>query len=179
MKIYTKRGDAGETSLFGGTSTQKDDVRVEAYGSVDELNAALGWAAIAESPSRREWLTRIQIQLFDLGAELATPERPGGNRNRRIAENDVTALEQEIDRVEADLPPLRRFILPGGGELAARLHIARTVARRAERRIVALHGQEPVRPVVLRYMNRLSDLLFVWAREANAASGIEDVMYRE
>lgn len=178
MKIYTKRGDAGETSLFGGASTRKDHLRVEAFGSIDELNASMGWVAIAASPSRRQWITAIQTQLFDLGAELATPSKAEANRNRFIHEEDVAKLEQEIDRVEAELSPLRRFILPGGTEEASRLHIARTVARRAERRIVALHAQEPVRPVILQYLNRLSDLLFVWAREANKAAGVEDVMYR-
>lgn len=177
MKIYTKRGDAGQTALFGGEETSKDDVRIEACGSIDELNALMGWAAILEPPSRRQWIQTVQIHLFDIAAELATPSKPGANRNQLLREEHVAELEQEIDRLEAELPPIRKFILPGGTELAARLHMARTVARRAERRIVALHVREHVRPVILQYMNRLSDLLFMKARAANAAAGVEDITY--
>lgn len=177
MKIYTKRGDAGRTALFGGENTFKDNVRVEAYGSVDELNAVMGWVAIAELPSRQRWIQTVQTHLFDIGAELATPPKPGTSRNQFLREEHVVTLEEEIDRIEAELPPMRKFILPGGTELAARLHIARTVARRAERRIVALHVQEPVRPVILQYVNRLSDLLFMKARAANAVAEVEDITY--
>lgn len=177
MKIYTKRGDAGRTALFGGEHTFKDDVRVEAVGSVDELNAVMGWVAVVEAPSRRQWIQTVQTRLFDIGAELATPPKLGASRNRLLREEHVAELEQEIDRLEAELSPLRKFILPGGTELAARLHIARAVARRAERRIVALHVREPVRPVILQYMNRLSDLLFMKARAANASACVEDITY--
>jgi cob(I)alamin adenosyltransferase len=175
MKIYTKKGDAGETGLFGGERVRKDHLRIRVYGTFDELNAVLG-LALAEpgADGLRERLARVQSELFQLGAELATP--PGKNAGiALVGDADVERLEREIDAMEAGLAPLKTFILPGGSRLSAALHLARTVSRRAERELVVLHRDEPVRPEVLRYVNRLSDYLFVSAREANRAGGVEDV----
>jgi cob(I)alamin adenosyltransferase len=180
MKIYTKTGDAGETGLFGGPRVTKDDARVEAYGAVDELNAALGAArargADADLGAR---LGAVQAQLFTVGAALATP--PAAAKARAalppIEPSWITALEAGIDALEAELPPLRHFILPGGAPLAADLHLARAVCRRAERRVVALHHHEPVAAEVLAYLNRLSDFLFVAARAANRRAGVEETIW--
>ncbi len=178
MKIYTKRGDAGETDLFGGPRVGKDDLRVEAYGAVDELNSVLGVAVAAGGQDDLAALTRsLQGTLFDLGAYLASPDAERREKSRipepRI--EDVEALEARIDAFEAELAPLRRFILPGGTTAAAAFHLARTVCRRAERRAVALDRAEPLDPTALRYLNRLSDLLFVLARVENHRAGVEDV----
>lgn len=182
MRIYTRTGDKGETGLFGGSRVRKDAPRVEAYGCVDELNAALGLAAASLDPEMRELdavLAEIQSSLFDLGAELATPPDRAGTRltkNLKVtAGADVEHLEQLIDRFEAALEPLTGFILPGGSHAAAALHVARAVARRAERRVVTLGASEPVNPALLHYLNRLSDLLFVLARTANRLAGVADV----
>ncbi len=168
MKIYTRTGDAGQTSLFDNTRVSKADARVGAYGEVDELNAWLGLvrAHLADAELDDE-LTHLQRDLFALGARLADPRHKIAARVAKadISDADVTRLEQLIDRLEAELPPLRRFILAGGSPAGAALHVARTVCRRAERLIVAL--EPPVDPVLLRYVNRLSDLLFVLARVAN------------
>lgn len=178
MKIYTRRGDGGETDLFGGPRVGKDDLRVEAYGAVDETNAALG-AALAVSPSEdlADLGREIQSRLFDLGGTLATPD-PERRRKSAVPEvstEDVETLESAIDRLESELEPLKRFILPGGTAAAAAFHVARTVCRRAERRCVALHREEPVDEPSLRYLNRLSDLLFVMARVENHRVGVTDV----
>jgi len=169
MKIYTKTGDAGDTGLFGGPRVGKDDLRVEAYGAVDELNAVLGLArargGVVELASL---LSAVQEQLFTVGAELATP--PGAKAHAVVPPVDpgwTLALERAIDRFEAELPPLRHFILPGGTALAADLHHARAVCRRAERRVVSLHHQQQVEAGLLAFLNRLSDFLFVAARVAN------------
>jgi cob(I)alamin adenosyltransferase len=179
-RIYTRTGDGGDTSLFGGGRVSKDDPRVRAYGTVDELNAVIGVARASEMPQEIDGvLERIQHQLFDLGAELATPDAASaaaGHAPRATPER-VAALEREIDRFEDLLPPLREFVLPGGTAAAAGLHHARTVARRAEREIVRLAGRGPVNPELLKYVNRLSDLLFVLARAANHASGRPDVTW--
>jgi cob(I)alamin adenosyltransferase len=179
-RIYTRTGDSGETSLFGGGRVSKDDPRVRAYGTVDELNAVIGVARTSGMPQEIDGvLERVQHQLFDLGAELATPDAASaaaGHAPRATAEW-VAALEREIDRFEGLLPPLREFVLPGGTAAAAGLHHARTVARRAEREIVRLAGRGPVNPELLKYVNRLSDLLFVLARAANHASGQPDVTW--
>lgn len=178
MKIYTRRGDAGETDLFGGPRVGKDDRRVEAYGAVDELNAALGTPlAVTAHEDVRRLGAGIQGVLFDLGAYLASPD-PDRRRKSRIPEpraDDVQALEAQIDAFDAELAPLRSFILPGGTPAAAGFHVARTVCRRAERRAVALHREEPLDAAALRYLNRLSDLLFVLARVENARAGVADV----
>jgi len=183
VKIYTKTGDEGETGLVGGERVAKSHQRVDAYGHVDELNAALGLAlALEPAGFERDLLESIQRDLFAIGAELATPD-PGrvetALRDRpRIGEARVRALESAIDRHESDLPPLKQFILPGGAPKAAALHLARTVCRRAERAVVALRqGKHAVAPPVAVYLNRLSDLLFVLARAANAAAGVRDAQW--
>jgi cob(I)alamin adenosyltransferase len=180
VKIYTRKGDSGETSLFGGRRVPKDDVRVEAYGDVDELNSALG-LAVALLPARlEEWrsrLVRIQSDCFTIGAILATPKaadaRPGHIPG--LAETRVGELEAAIDELDEELEALHAFVLPGGSESAAALHLARSICRRAERAVVTLARSEAVEPVVLEYLNRLSDLLFMLARAANARQGVADV----
>jgi cob(I)alamin adenosyltransferase len=178
MKIYTKTGDAGETSLFSGTRVRKDDARVDAYGEVDELNAWLGLVRASRAAGLDaildEAVVHIQRDLFALGAQLADPAEKLAPRVTKavIADADVERLEQLIDRLERELPPLRRFILAGGSPAGAALHVARTVCRRAERRMVAL--QPPVDAVLLRYVNRLSDLLFVLARVVNHRGGVPE-----
>ena len=169
MKIYTKTGDRGETSLFAGGRVRKDSPRVEAYGTVDELNACLGMIC-AQLPDGEvlECLRRIQIELFDLGADLATPVTAVTRKDiPRAREEQTLRLEEWIDRYEEELPPLTRFILPSGSLAGATLHFARTVCRRAERLVVALEQTEQVNPELIRYLNRLSDLLFVLARLVN------------
>ena len=176
MKLYTRTGDAGETSLFGGTRARKDDPRVDAYGEVDELNAWLGLArASSIDPELATALQQLQRDLFALGAQLADPADKIAARVTKAAlvDDDVARLERLIDKMEDELPPLRRFILAGGAPAGAALHVARTVCRRAERRIVAL--DPPVDPVLLRYVNRLSDLLFVLARVANHRAGAPEI----
>ncbi|MBX3275251.1 MAG: cob(I)yrinic acid a,c-diamide adenosyltransferase [Sandaracinaceae bacterium] len=177
MKIYTKQGDAGETGLFGGTRVSKASARVAAYGDVDELNSTLGVARAAGLDADVDaLLASIQSELFELGAELAA--RPGKDVGLPpIGDAQVEALERAIDRAEEELAPLASFILPGGSLAAAHLHVARTVCRRAERAIVGL-GEGQARPEVLRYVNRLSDLLFVLARLANHRRGVVDVPWR-
>ncbi len=178
-KIYTKIGDGGETSLFGGGRVSKDHPRVRAYGTIDELNAAIGVARAAAPPQEIDRiLERLQHQLFDLGAELATPESvAAAARVSRTTSDRVEALERDIDHHETLLPPLRQFVLPGGTAAAAALHHARTVARRAEREIVSLAARESINPELLKYVNRLSDLLFVLARAANRAAGQQDIAW--
>jgi len=176
VKIYTRTGDAGETSLFDGTRVSKADGRVDAYGDVDELNAWLGLARAAGLDADLDpLLVRIQQDLFALGAQLADPRDRIAERVRKAAlgESDVERLEQLIDRLESELPPLRRFILAGGVPAGAALHVARTVCRRAERRMVSL---TPVPDAVLiKYVNRLSDLLFVLARAVNHRAGAPEI----
>jgi cob(I)alamin adenosyltransferase len=177
MKIYTKAGDGGETGLFGGPRVAKDDARVEAYGAVDELGAALGVArARGLDPELSALVAAVQDQLFTIGAELATP--PGAKARSHLPPIDpgwTAALETAIDRFEGELDPLRQFVLAGGAPPAADLHLARAVCRRAERRVVALHHHDPVSPAVLAYLNRLSDFLFVAARVANRRAGVGEV----
>ena len=175
VKIYTKTGDAGDTSLFDGTRVRKDDARVDAYGEVDELNAWLGLARASQlDASIDEALVHIQRDLFALGAQLADPTDTLAPRVTKavIGDADVDRLERLIDRFEEEVPPLRRFILAGGAPGGAALHVARTVCRRAERRIVGLRPR--VDPVLLRYVNRLSDLLFVLARVVNHRGGVPE-----
>ncbi len=185
MKIYTKAGDSGQTALFGGQSVAKDVPRVEAYGTVDELNACLGLVGVVPNGLPSDLATilaRVQSELFDLGAELATPpERAGDRLAYRVPTMEsagVEALEAEIDRYETELTPLKTFIRPGGTQAASTLHLARTVCRRAERRVVTLAAGESVNPEVVRYLNRLSDLLFVLARVANHRAGLSDVPWQ-
>lgn len=180
MKIYTRTGDDGETGLFGGPRVRKDVPRIEAYGTVDELNAVLGLVLTAELPADVSGvIARVQHELFDLGAQLATPD-PARHNTDLVAPAKIAALEADIDRFEATLAPLRNFILPGGARGAALLHLARTVSRRAERRLVTLvHTPgETIAPEALVYLNRLSDLLFVLARVTNAAAAIPDIPWQ-
>jgi cob(I)alamin adenosyltransferase len=174
VKIYTRTGDDGDTGLFDGTRVSKNHPRVSAYGDVDELNAWLGFvrAAIDHDNGVASMLDQIQRDLFGLGARLADPARRIAERVTKAAVNsqDIVRLEQWIDLLESELPPLRRFILAGGSTAGAALHVARTVCRRAERAIVAL-GSEAVEPELLVYVNRLSDLLFVMARAVNHRAG--------
>ena len=176
MKIYTKTGDAGETGLFGGGRVAKDDIRVEAYGDVDELNAVIGMARCIEMmPRIDEVLVPIQRDLFAIGALLATPDREKMAQHlekARIDSTRIRELERAIDEAEAELEPLRAFILPGGSQKAAVLHLARTVCRRAERRVVRLQRDVDLPPIAIIYLNRLSDLLFTLARVANRRSGV-------
>ena len=171
-KIYTRTGDDGSTGLGDGTRIAKDSARVNAYGTVDEANSCIGLLLASDMPADiRDLLTRVQHQLFDLGGELCIPGHAA------IFDADIDALEARLDHYNDDLPALKEFILPGGGEAAARCHIARTVVRRAERETVALSRSEVVRPQAIRYLNRLSDLLFVLARVLARASGHGEVVW--
>ncbi|MEZ5357811.1 MAG: cob(I)yrinic acid a,c-diamide adenosyltransferase [Candidatus Zixiibacteriota bacterium] len=175
MKIYTKTGDGGETGLWGGTRVGKDNARIHAYGTVDECNAILGVARTFGAPAEFDArLERLQNILFIVGADLATPS-DATTAIDRISPADTALLESWIDDYEAELPKLKQFILPGGKELAAYLHLARTVCRRAERWVVELAGQENINPDALTFLNRLSDFLFVAARMANHQSGVNDI----
>lgn len=181
MKIYTKTGDLGETGLFAGPRVRKDDARIEAYGTVDELNSVLGIARVQPGVAAfDELLGRIQHELFALGAELATPD-PVPGVTQLISDPHIEVLEQAIDQWEARLAPLVNFIIPGGSPLAAHLHLARTVCRRAERHVVSLvfAPAHPASSRIVQYLNRLGDLLFVLARAANAELGVADVAWRK
>ena len=172
-RIYTRTGDDGSTGLGDGTRVGKDSARVTAYGTVDEANCAIGLLLAASVPEPiRDLLTTVQHQLFDLGGELCIPGHAA------INDADVDALEAALDAHNADLPPLREFILPGGGDAAARCHLARTIVRRAERETVSLTRVEDVRPQVVRYLNRLSDLLFVLSRVLSRADGHGEVIWK-
>ena len=171
-KIYTRTGDDGSTGLGDGTRVPKDSARVAAYGTIDEANSAIGvLLAVPVADEIGDLLVRIQHQLFDLGGELCIPGHAA------IHDADIDALERALDAHNAGLPPLKEFILPGGGEASARCHLARTIVRRAERETVALSRLEPVRPQALRYLNRLSDLLFVLSRVLARASGAGEVVW--
>ena len=178
-KIYTRTGDEGKTSLGDGSRLPKFHLRVTAYGSIDEANSAIGVASLHVANSEvLQLLRHIQNDLFDVGADLCRPEQPGVEKPLlRITDEQVTWLENQIDRFNAELEPLNSFVLPGGSPASAYLHLARTVTRRAERDVVRLFADEPVNPAVLRYVNRLSDLLFVLARFLND-KGKEDVRWQ-
>jgi cob(I)alamin adenosyltransferase len=176
-KIYTRGGDAGETSLGDGSRVSKLDARIAAYGTVDELNAAVGVVlAGACADTIREVLVRVQNELFDLGADLSVPIEH--EARLRVTQEQVDRLEDECDRFNVELPELKSFVLPGGSEAAARLHVARTVCRRAEREALVAAGEHDVNPLALVYLNRLSDLLFILARAANAADGRAEPLWR-
>lgn len=184
MKLYTRTGDDGGTALFGGQRVSKDHARVAAYGTVDEANAAVGVAHAAADlpPTLKAELLLVMSDLFDVGAELATPaeknEALAARLDNRIDDARIKALEDAIDDATARVPPLLTFVLPTGGEAAARLHVARTVVRRAEREIVSLARETEVRPLVITYVNRLSDCLFAWARLAAHGNGHGDVPWQ-
>ncbi|MHC4996237.1 MAG: cob(I)yrinic acid a,c-diamide adenosyltransferase [Planctomycetota bacterium] len=180
MKIYTRSGDDGTTGLFGGDRTVKDSQRVEAYGTIDELNACLGLAAATpDIPTALLTIVgRLQAELFEIGANLCTPPGKPNEHIPHVSAAHITQIENDIDTLSVPLPEMKHFILPGGSELAARLHLARTVCRRAEREIIALSREEEVAPLIVTYTNRLSDLLFVMARAANQAAGVEDVPWK-
>ncbi len=185
-RVYTRRGDAGETSLAGGQRLRKDDIRIEAYGTVDELNAFVGIAresarelsiAIPALAELAEILRRVQHELFNAGSVLATLPADMHSRQARITAAEPVQLEREIDRMNESLPPLRSFVLPGGCRLNAELHVCRTVCRRAERSCVTLAGSGESAPDVLRYLNRLSDAFFVWSRWVNHQLGVPEILW--
>ena len=178
MKIYTKTGDKGETSLFGGERVSKDELRIEAYGTVEELNSVIGGArAFNEDKEIDGVLGEIQERLFVMGADLATPPKVRKIPIPRISSSDIGVLEKEIDEIEEKLVPLKSFILPGGSKPGSLLHLARTVCRRAERRVVSLRRNGGASEEALIYLNRLSDLLFVLARYANDKAGSHEIMW--
>lgn len=180
MNIYTRTGDAGETSIIGGR-VAKDDLQVEAYGTVDEANSIIGVAVcLIQDQQPQEWaaqLVKIQHELFDCGGDLSMKAGAEEKYPYKVTAEMVTYLEQQIDHYMGQAPPLERFILPGGTQLAAQLHVARTVVRRAERRVVSLAQRQAINPFVRQYLNRLSDFLFVLARVVNAQAGRMDVEY--
>jgi cob(I)alamin adenosyltransferase len=182
VKIYTKTGDGGTTALFGGGRVRKSHPRVAAYGGVDELNSVLGWTiSVVADHSIRELLSRIQHDLFAIGAELARPA-PEGRPRPDVPDlplHRIREMESWMDEADGELEPLRDFILPGGTPGASALHVGRTVCRRAEREVVALAESETIDAEILRYLNRLSDLLFVFARVENARAGTPDVVWRK
>ncbi len=179
MKIYTRKGDGGQTSIWGGRRLSKDDARIEAIGACDECNAAVGAALAHGVPAElAAILQAVQGRLFVIGSELMAPDRSGpGSGLPRLADSDVAGLEMSIDDLQDALPELRNFILPGGSQGAAELHVARAACRRAERRVTTLGRAEPVVPLVPAYLNRLADLLFVAARAVNAATGVPDAVW--
>jgi len=176
-RIYTRGGDGGETSLGDGSRVSKLDCRIGAFGTVDELNSALGVVLAGDVPERlREPLTRIQNELFDVGADLSVPW--GVTDRLRVEQGMIDRLEQWCDEFNAELPELTSFVLPGGTETAARLHVARTICRRAEREVLLGSQEVELNPLVLVYLNRLSDLLFILARSANAAAGVDEPLWK-
>lgn len=178
LKIYTKTGDDGNTGLQGGKRVSKSDLRILAYGAVDEINSCLGITlAIGTDADVAKLLTKIQNELFVAGSDLSNPDL--SNTKTRITESMIDSMEKSIDRFEEELAPLANFILPGGNKTAAHLHLARTVTRRAETLVVALSEQERINPICQRYLNRLSDLLFVLARVANKRDGTGDVVWKQ
>ncbi|HSI33065.1 MAG TPA: cob(I)yrinic acid a,c-diamide adenosyltransferase [Tepidisphaeraceae bacterium] len=182
MKIYTKTGDDGTTGLFGGGRVRKSDKRLAVYGTVDELNAVLGVARCAPGGDEQVagMLKRVQNELFVVGSHLATPaDSPHAQKLPPLDDEMVHRLEMEIDSAEEELEPLRQFILPGGGEMAARLHLARTVCRRAERLAVDFGLDRPIPELIVTYLNRLSDWLFVVARLTNKRAGVADILWEK
>ncbi|MBD0348102.1 MAG: cob(I)yrinic acid a,c-diamide adenosyltransferase [Thermoleophilia bacterium] len=176
-RIYTRAGDRGETSLGDGSRVSKLDCRIASFGTVDELNAHVGVALAGRLPEAfRPVLERVQNDLFDVGADLSVPY--GIADRLRVAPEHIDALERECDRFNADLPELRSFVLPGGSEAAASLHVARTVCRRAEREVLAASEEVDINPLALAYLNRLSDLLFILARAANAGAGAPEPLWK-
>jgi len=177
-KIYTRGGDGGETSLTGGERVAKDNARIEAYGTVDEANSVIGLARLTTEGAADEMLARIQNELFDLGADLSTPgeDFTPGEMTLRVTDAQVTRLEEEIDSMNANMQPLTNFILPGGSAASAHLHLARTVIRRAERHAITASREVSINPAAIKYLNRLSDHLFVLSRHLNK-DGASDVLW--
>jgi len=179
-RIYTKTGDQGQTHLAGGQRVSKDSARIDCYGTVDELNAFTGMAAVSAAdsvPSLVPILLRVQHELFNLGSILATKPEDVHAKQARVTEVEVRQLETEIDRMNADLAPLRSFVLPGGTRLNTELHACRTICRRAERIAVALAREEAIPPETIQYLNRLSDAFFVWSRWVNHVLGVAEVLW--
>jgi cob(I)alamin adenosyltransferase len=179
-RIYTKQGDGGDTSLVGGQRLHKDALRIECYGTVDELNSFTGMACLSAFetlPALGTILLRVQHELFNLGSILATLPEDVHPKQARVTTAEIEQLECEIDTMNAELPPLRSFVLPGGSRLNAELHVCRTVCRRAERVAVRLAREQPVPPEAVQYLNRLSDAFFVWSRWANHQLGISEVLW--
>lgn len=179
MKIYTKTGDSGTTALFGGGRVSKSHYRVEAYGTLDELNAYIGMVRDQEvNQKRKAILIDIQNNLFSIGADMATASDAGKAKIPKLTEEDITQLENEIDQLEEPLPAMRHFVLPGGHTATSFCHIARCVCRRAERLSVALDQKEPVDPLAIKYLNRLSDYLFVLSRKISQEVGAEEIPWK-
>src|SRR5260370_19335137 len=181
-RMYTKRGDAGETSLVGGQRVPKDTLRIECYGTVDELNSIIGLVCVSASESKQllklaAILSRVQHELFNLGSILATKAEDIHPNQPRVTVAEVLQLEHDLDAMNDDLPPLRSFVLPGGCRINAEFHLARTVCRRAERIAVALAREEPIPAEIVQYLNRLSDALFVWSRSASRRLGATEVLW--
>lgn len=179
MKIYTKTGDQGTTSLFGGKRVSKSDLRIDAYGTIDELNSYIGLLRDQDvNQKRKDVLVEIQDRLFTVGSILAT--EPGNTKVKipSLIENDITFLEKEIDTMDSELEPMKFFVLPGGHTTVSFCHIARTVCRRGERLVIALHHQEPIDVLVIKYLNRLSDYLFVLSRKMTKEVGAEEIAWR-
>ena len=180
-RLYTRGGDCGTTSLIGGIRVKKSNLRLEAYGTIDELSSHIGLlTAMIKSTLQAEtdWLQWVQLRLFDIGTHLATPSTEGQSPHSAITIEHIEQLEQHIDTLDAQLPPLRAFILPGGSITAAQCHVCRTVCRRAERLITALAEEEPICPNLQSYMNRLSDFLFVYARLLNKKEGVNEISWK-
>jgi cob(I)alamin adenosyltransferase len=180
MKIYTRTGDKGDTGLLGGARVPKDHLRIEAYGTVDELNSHLGMLRDLAGPLHAEQITGIQNMLFAIGSRLASSSNEEATRFKvpQVGDADVIALEQLMDTLDAELEPMRNFILPGGHPTVSQAHICRTVCRRAERRVVQLAAGEDIPEAVIRYLNRLSDLLFVMARHLGKVNGVADIPWK-
>ncbi len=176
MKIYTKSGDSGKTSLFGGTRLRKDHIRIEAYGTVDETNAAIG-VLLSHLDQKYDELEEIQSELFDIGAHLASDGRKD-QKLPKLDKKSIQTLEEAIDQMTESLKPLRAFILPGGSSAGAAAHLARTICRRAERRVVSLAEVEDVDPFIIKYLNRLSDYLFTLSRKINQNAQIEETKWK-
>jgi len=180
MKIYTRTGDTGDTGLLGGSRVPKDHLRIEAYGTVDELNSHLGMLRDLASPHHGELITGIQHTLFAVGSRLASSSDEEATKFQvpKVTDTEILALEQHMDRMDAELEPMRNFILPGGHPAVSQAHICRTVCRRAERRVVQLSASEAIPETVVRYLNRLSDLLFMMARHLGKLNGVADIPWK-
>ena len=180
MKIYTKKGDKGKTQLLGGTIVEKDHIKLQCYGSIDELNAHIGNLYDHNlSPKNKSFLLRIQNELFNLGSIIASDGKKNGIKLPEISDNEVVLIEKEIDRIDSYLPTLNSFILPSGSISCSKAHIARTVCRRAERNLVCLSKQDNVKSIYIKYLNRLSDYLFILSRDILYSDGVTEVKWQK